>query len=60
MNGYRQITKRFGFDNEKSFALLRNLNSDAMLKFSDMIFDFDSQEMVNRWVHARKEHQTEP
>jgi len=44
------ITKSFGFDNEKSFALLRNPNSDALLKFNDMIFDFDSQEAVSRWV----------
>ena len=55
----RQITKSFGLDIEKSFALLQKLNSDDLLEFSDMLFDFDSPEAVHRWMHDRVERQTE-
>ncbi len=49
----RMITKNYGFDNEKSFKLLQNLNSDELLKFSDVLFDFDSTDAVYKWVNDR-------
>ena len=55
----RQITKSFGFDIEKSFALLQKLNPDDLLEFSDMLFDFDSPDAVHKWVNERIRRQAE-
>ena len=54
----RMMTKNYGFDNEKSFSLLQNLNSDDLLEFSDLLFDFDSPDDVRRWVQKHSGRQT--
>ena len=55
----RMITKNYGFDNKKSFTLLQSLNSDDLLEFSDMLFDFDSPDAVHKWVNDRIGQQAE-
>lgn len=49
----RMMAKKFGFDNKKSFTLLQKLDSDDLLEFSDLLFDFDSPEAADRWVNDR-------
>jgi len=56
----RLIVKKFGFDNQKSFSLLQNLNSDDLLKFGDKIFDFDSTDAVYKWVNDRIGRRSKP
>ena len=55
----RQVVKKFGFDNKKSFELLQNLGSDDLLEFSDVLFDFDSPDAVYKWVNDRIGRQAE-